>query len=321
MALTDISAVKGYFDSAKHISILLPQKPNFDNVAGSLGLKLGLDSAGKNTRVVCATPMVVEFNRLVGVDAIHPTFGSRNLIISFPGQTQHVDQVNYNLEKGDLQLVITPKSEAPDLDHRRLKFTPSTQKPDLIITFGVTDLRDLGPIHEQVKPHLEKTTIISVSHIPHHQPFTNYQIHDYEAASLSEIAAHIIDSLGLSFDPDSATNLLAGLEKATGNFKSAKVGSSTFEAAAKLMRRGARRHHDEISAADYPAGAIPDSPTPPQISVGSETGGEMIETAPDEIPLEQASSTQTAPDPKTNGKKSAPPDWYEPKIYKGPMLP
>jgi len=321
MAILDTSIARGFLDSARQISILLPQKPGFDCVAAGLGLKLSLDAGGKSSRVVCADPMVVEFNRLVGVESVFSSFGSRNLIISFPGQTEHVDQVNYNLEKGELQLIITPKPEAPDLDHTRLKYVTATQKQDLIITIGVTDLKQLGPVYDQVKDHLENTTLISISHLPHNRPYTNYLLHDHEASSLSEIAAHLIDSLSLPLDPDIATNLLTGLEKATSNFKSSKVSVSTFEAAAKLMRRGAKRHADEISAVDYPAGSIPGTSVTAQISVGSESGSEMIELAPDEIPVEQQATDQAVPSAKTNGKKSAPPDWYEPKIYKGPMQP
>jgi hypothetical protein len=323
MAILDTSSVRGFLDSAKQISILLPQKPDFDYLAAGLGLKLSLASGGKIVRVVCADQMLVEFNRLVGIESVNSDFGSRNLVICFPGQTEHVDQVNYNLEKGELQLIITPKPEAPDLDHTRLKYITATQKQDLIITLGVTDLKDLGPVYDQAKEHIGQTTVISISHLPHRRPFTNYLLHDHEASSLSEITTHIIDSLSLPLDPDTATNLLLGLEKATANFKSSKVSVSTFEAAAKLMRRGAKRHADEISAADFPVGAIPKAADTQQISVGSEMGLEPLELAPDELPVEQTSITSAAaaPSAKTNGKKSAPPDWYEPKIYKGPMLP
>lgn len=311
MAVPDTSSISPLLGSANKISILLPQRPSFDFVAAALGLKLSLDAAGKTSRVICADAMVVEFNRLVGVESIIRNFGSRNLVISFPGQTEHVDKVSYNLEAGELQLVITPKADAPNLDHGQLKFTAPAQKPDLVFTLGVASLRDLGPVYDEAHDSLSEVTIISISHTPHHEPYSPHLLHDHDAPSVSEIVAHVIDSLGLKFDPDSATNLLAGLEKATANFKSAKVSVSTFEAAAKLMRHGAKRHSDEISAADFPTGSIPVAPIEVQQLPG-EAGPEPKELAPDQLPIEQ---------PKTNGKKNAPPDWYEPKIYKGPMLP
>jgi hypothetical protein len=298
MAIPDTSVVRPLLDNAKQISILLPQKPQFDSVAAALGLKISLDVAGKSSRVICPDSMLVEFNRLVGVESISNTFGSRNLIISFPGQTEHVDKVSYNLDSGELQLVITPKPDAPDLDHQKVRFTSATGKQDIIFMMGISDLRELGPVHDQIKDTLQTTTVISISHTPQFNQYTLHQLHDYDSSSLSELTTHIIDLLGLSLDVDASSNLLFGLEKATASFKSAGVSVTTFEAAAKLMRKGAKRHVDEISASDYPTGSIPVD--------------ETTELAPDQIPVEK---------PKTNGKKAAPADWFEPKIYKGPLQP
>jgi hypothetical protein len=319
MAIPDTSVVKSLLDSSTKISLLLPVKPKFDAVAAALGLKLSLDLVGKSTRVVCPDPMLVEFNRLVGVETIINKFGSRNLIIAFPNQTEHVDNVSYNIENGVLQLVISPKSEAPELDHHRLRFITAAGKQDLLVTIGVTDLHELGPVYDEVKDlfQAQSSTVVSLSHTPHRDQFALYQLHDYDSISLSQIAAHTIDSLGLPLDSDSASNLLAGLEKATDSFRSAKVTVATFEIAAKLMRHGAKRA-TELSASDFPTGAIPTAP-----NVASGEVGQPLELAPDQIPTEQqlTSTPSASPSPKTNGKKSAPPDWYEPKIYKGPMLP
>ena len=318
MAFFDTSAVKGFFDSSQKISILLPGKPHFDAVAAALGLKLSLDLSGKSARVICPDPMLVEFNRLVGVETITNKFGNRNLIISFPNQTEYVDNVSYNIENGTLQLVISPKNQAPELDHRHLRFITAAGKQDVIITLGVTEPNQLGSVYDEIKDVFQNkaTPTVSVSHTPHKTQFAVHQLHNYESPSLSEITVQIIDSLGLTLDTDAASNLLAGLEKATDNFCSVKVSAATFEIAAKLMRYGAKRHV-ELSASDFPIGSIPEQIAP---NVASGEVGQQIELPPDQAPIEQQ-LTSTPVSPKTNGKKSAPPDWYEPKIYKGPMLP
>ena len=316
MAKLDTSYLRTLLESARHVSILLGQKPHFDTVASALGLKVSLESSGKNTRVICPDPMLVEFNRLVGVESVTNIFGSRNMIISFPEQTEHVDKVSYNLEKGELQLVISPKADAPDLDHHKLKFISGTGKTDLIILMNVDELADLGEIFEQARDHLQNTTLVSVSHRPTRENYTLHQFHDPEASSLSEIVTHLINSLGLSLDNDAASNLLVGLEKSTDNFQSPEVTATTFEAAVILMRQGAKRHH-EISASDFPPGAIPtDTTTPapappaPPKPVSSTLG---FGTDSDQSLVDQKKS-------KSAEKKQAPADWYEPKIYKGPML-
>ncbi len=155
MAKPDTSYLGTLMEPARHVSILLPQNPSFDAVAAALGLKLSLESSGKLVQVACPDPMVVEFNRLVGVDSITTTFGTRNLVISFPDQTEAVDKVSYNLENGELQLVITPKPEAPELDHRRLKFISGAGKTDLIVLVAVDQITDLGSIYQDAKDHFQ----------------------------------------------------------------------------------------------------------------------------------------------------------------------
>ena len=86
--------------------------------------------------------------------------------------------------------------------------------------------------------------------------------------------------------PDAATNLLAGMETATQNFQSGQVTVTTFESAAYLLRRGARRQQ-VFRPDNLPPGSIPQSPV-----------------------------KSDKPD-----SKEPPPDWYEPKVYSGPILP
>jgi hypothetical protein len=307
-------------DPARHVSILISQKPQFDTVASALGLKIALESAGKNIRVVCPDPMLVEFNRLVGVESVTDAFGSRNLVISFPDQTEHVDKVSYNLDKGELQLVITPKADAPDLDHRKLRFVSGVGRTDLIILMDVDSLADLGHIYDEARDHFQSTTLISLSHGQVRENYTENQIFDNESSSLSELVTHLVDSLGLGINSDAASNLLVGLEKATENFQSPVVSASTFEAAVILMRQGAKRHH-EISASDFPEGAIPSAPN----VAFSEVGPSRPPPPPQKSSVQSGYGTDSdqplteEKKPRTAEKK-APADWYEPKIYKGPML-
>jgi hypothetical protein len=313
MAKPDTSYLGTLLEPARHVSILLPQKPSFDAVASALGLKLVLELSGRTVQAVCSDPMLVEFNRLVGVDSVSTAFGTRNLVISFPQQTQYVDKVSYNLEKDELQLVITPKPDAPELDYKRLKFISGISKTDLIILTAVQKLADLGSVYDDAKNHFQTTTLVSFSLQPTSENYTLHQFHDSQSSSLSELTTSVIDSLGMNMSADAASNLLAGMEKATQNFQSNSVTSDTFAAAAILMQHGAKRQF-ELSPADFPPGAIPvppprppSPPPPPQPSyeLGYGTDG----TSP------VVSETK-----KPDEKKTTPPDWYEPKIYKGPVF-
>ena len=65
------------------------------------------------------------------------------------------------------------------------------------------------------------------------------------ASCLSEVVAFLIREGNFTLDNDIATNLLAGIEKASGNFSTNEVTANTFEVVAYLMKKGGRRLSQE----------------------------------------------------------------------------
>ena len=231
--------IKIDFSTSKNITLLLASTPTFDFVASALALKLSLESFGKTVNVICSDPMTVDFNRLVGINTVSAVFGSRNLVITLPGQTDLVDKVSYNVDSGELELVIVPK-EGKTLDPNSLKITPGMATPDLAILVGITDLTQT-----KYTESLANVKLI----------YFNDTL-DSSASCLSELAANLIKAQELPINADVATNLMQGLTKSTNGFTSAKVSKATFELAAWLMEHGSR-HQDEISASSFPSGSIP----------------------------------------------------------------
>lgn len=293
MAKPDTSQLKLALDSAHLVALLLPRSPSYDAVASALALKLSLEQTGKTVTIACPEPMTVEFNRLVGVDSITTSFGSRNFVISFPGQTEVVDKVSYNIEAGELQLVITPKPGTIGIDHRQLKFTSAGIQAEMVIMVGVDQLSDLGQIYTDIKDFLATTKVVSLTHAQPLERYAGVQINDISSSSLCELTTVLHESLGLNLTTDSATNLLTGLETSTNHFQSNLVSASTFEAAANLYRFGGKRQ-DVFSSANLPTGSIP----------------QAAQVVPSNI---QGFGTDSQP-------VTPAPDWYEPKVFRGTNL-
>lgn len=250
MAQSDFSEIKGLLDSAHQVALLLPKDPKFDVVAAALALKLSLDQSGRSAVVVSPDPVTVEYHRLVGADAVVHAFGGRNLVITFPGQTEIVDKVSYNVENNILQLVITPKANTAGLDYQKLKFVSGGAQADLVILMGVGDLSNLGQIYIDAKDFLAQTKQYSITDFPY-----------------SQTVARLINSLALPLSADAANNLFIGLQAATDNFQSQQVTADTFETAAFLMRKGAQLQQT-ASISDFPSGSIPaSSPTDSAVPV------------------------------------------------------
>ncbi len=290
MSTLDTSLIQPVLASSTSFTILIPKNPLYDHVASGLALKLSLETAGKRVTVACPDPMTVEFNRLVGVESISTSLGGRNLLITFGSQTEVVDKISYHVENGDLRLVITPKEGAPNVDHSQLQFVPGTSKPEVLILIGAQDLEGFGHIYANSKEHFQAANVISLSHTPPTNQFAHYHFSDAGVSSLCELTTHFLDTLTLAVSDDAASNLLSGIEIATQDFKSPNVTAGTFEAAASLLKKGARRHRP-ISSADFPAGSIP-----------------------------QVDSTPGTAE-RVQEVKAPPADWSGPKIYNnGPAL-
>ena len=289
MSHPDITPLTTLVTSSQSLALLLPQNPAFDAVSCALSLKLCLEQSGKQVLVACPDPITVEFNRLVGIDSVTSVFSGRNLIISFPTQTEHVDKINYQIEAGVLRLVVSPKPDAPAIDHTRLQFVSGGTSSDAIITVDVDELSRLGHIYENSKDTFNgNQKLVSLSRAVPAQNYTPHQIFDPVAVSLVETTVYIIDSLNLPLSSDAASNLLLALEQATQNFQHVGITAATFETAARLLKSGARRHHDQITAEQFPAGAIPQS-------MGTAESVQEIKSTP-------------------------PSDWMTPKVYRSPML-
>jgi hypothetical protein len=224
MAQFDSHALKRLLDSARSVALLLPNSPSYDAVAAGLGLKLALEQTGKSVVIASPEPATVEFNRLVGINTLSQSFGKRDLVISFPGQTEMVDKVSYNVDKGELQLIVTPKPNVV-LDPSKLKFIAGGTQADAAILLGTDNVRDLGKLYDEAKEYLD-----------------SLPVHFLTGPRLSEQVTMLLAGQQLPLTPDAASNLLAGLERATNMYQTPDVAADTFEAAAMLMRAGGVRH-------------------------------------------------------------------------------
>jgi len=249
----DLASLRTSVESARSVAVLLPRNPSTDTVASGLAIKLGLEGLGKSVSVVCADSMTVSFNRLVGVNTITNTLGGKNLIITFPGQTEAVDKISYSVEGGELQLVVVPKANSGGIDFRKLNFVTGGGQAELVFLVGVNDLTELGQLYLDSRDFLHSTKLV----------YINSQV-DPESSCVSETVTQIFSALNTNLTTDAVSNLLLGLEQGTDNYKNPKVSAVTFEMAAYLMKNGAKKQDVYVPREVVP-GTVPTVPyTQPQ---------------------------------------------------------
>lgn len=278
------TSFRSLIESAKSVLILLPTKPYFDQVAAGLSLYLALRGQTSVT-VSCPSPMVVEFNRLVGVNKIVSEVGNKNLTMKFSGYpATNIEKVSYDIEDGEFKLMVVPKSGFTAPKKEEVSFEYSGVSADTIILVGGAneshfpaiagkDFENAKLIHLGIRTlDLGSKAVMSFA-----KP----------ASSVSELVASLLKQAGYTLDVDMATNLVMGIEEGSNHFTGQEVNADTFQTFAELLRTGGQRTSQQKV----------DRPVFPQGLTGEGLG--------EEVRIEKVE------------KKEAPKDWLEPKIFKG----
>ena len=130
------NSLKSLIDSSQSILILLPTKPYFDQVAGGLTLFLSLKTS-KQVAISCPSEMLVEFNRLVGVDKVTSEFGNKNLVIKFTNyKASGIERVSYDIENGEFKLSVIPKPGVIPPNQDQVSMGYAGLSADVVILIG-----------------------------------------------------------------------------------------------------------------------------------------------------------------------------------------
>jgi nanoRNase/pAp phosphatase (c-di-AMP/oligoRNAs hydrolase) len=269
--------------SAKSILVLLPSKPYFDQVAAGLSLYLAL-KGHKESMIYCSNPMIVEFNRLIGVQKINTEIGNKNLNIKIQGyNAEDIEKVSYDVFEGELNLSIVPKAGILAPKKEQIVLGYSGISADTVVLVGGANETHFPTLTSK---ELEGVKLIHIGtralNTENGRPVLSFA---RPASTVSELVATLLVEGGFEMDQDIATNLIMGIEEGSHEFKGPEVTADTFQTVAVLLRAGGQRMPERPRRESFPQGSIP---------------GEQ--------PLEQEKVEE----------EPAPQDWLkEPKVYKG----
>lgn len=271
-------------DSANSIIIILPKNPFFDQVAAGLGLYLSLRDK-KETAIYCSSPMIVEFNRLVGVNKITSELGNKNLILKFMDYNpRDVERVSADIENNQFYLTVIPKPQVSAPKREQIEFSYSGVSADTTILVSGKSTEHFPSI---LSKDLQGAKLIHIGTRDLQGEAKDIISLAKPASSVSEVVASLLKESGFPLDADIATNLLMGIEQGSKNFSLDDVTHETFEIFAYLMKAGGRR---------LPQEKVVQRPTPSPLTPRA------LESIEKEKP------------------KEPPRDWLEPKIYKGTSI-
>jgi len=231
---------------SKSILILLPKDPYFDQVAAALGLYLSIKGKKKEVSVVCPSAMLVEFNRLVGVQNITSELGNKNMVISFNGYTASaIERISSDVSGNTLSLKVIPKPGNKPPEKEQVELSYAGVSAELVILIGGANSKHFPALAG--KDFLEpKLVHVGISEI---MLDDNREVMSFSkpAASISEVVYELIKPEDEQIEQDIATNLIMGVYEGSRNFSHPNVTYETFRVAAELMQAGGKQVNTEKS--------------------------------------------------------------------------
>lgn len=283
-----------FISQAPSIGIVIGGDQNLDKTAAALALFLSIKEIGKNAQVVSRKEPIVEISNLVGIDKIKKEFEGavKTLVISVPYHDGDIEKVSYNIEGDRLNVNLFAETNGINFSDQDIQFVKKGSSPTLIFTIGISSQDKLTGIVDMGVG----IRVVNIDNNPTNSLYGDLVFVDPNFSSMSEIVVKILSEISLPITVDVAQNLMDGLSRATSDFSSSKTSPFAFEAAALLLKNGAKR------------------------SVRVRENKNPIQQQIRNIPLQKNIQNQSQNVGQNNiqgNDNDVPSDWFVPKVFKG----
>ena len=242
MSLPELKQAAALINKASSILLIVPVKPSTDAFSSMLATYLALLKK-PNLKVEAVSPSHVpkQLQFLPGSSQV--TMNTRvepsiTIDIAGPESVGGVEQEKLN---GGVRLhVLLNQKTAITRDN--IEVSVRLLPYDVIITFGASDLEQLGATFTNQADFFYNTPIINIDHKPDNESYGTVNIIDITFSSIAETTHEFLTSLDpASIDADIATNLYAGIVAATESFQKPTTSPHAFELAATLLQQKANK--------------------------------------------------------------------------------
>ncbi|MBI5614370.1 hypothetical protein HY947_05570 [Candidatus Gottesmanbacteria bacterium] len=303
----DVATCREIIEKSKDILIVTHEHPTADSVGSSLALLLGLTSLGKKVTVVCPDPITVELSNFIGVNKIVSSLSKQNFTISLDYVEGSIEKVSYNIEGEKFNLVIEPRPGFPPFAQEKVHYAYTSTPCDLIISVDTIHLGGLKRIYENEKELFASKQVLNIDRHPNNARYGTINFIETKITTV-ELVVKLLDTLGVTFSEDIATNVLNSLFEGTGNFSHPQVSPSTFELAARCMSAGGKKFRSHIGDVHVDVNnpiLQNDAPSPGQETLLTDEQGDIGTHEHKEADLPVSQQITRTPD-----------DWLKPKIFK-----
>jgi nanoRNase/pAp phosphatase (c-di-AMP/oligoRNAs hydrolase) len=242
MSLPELKQAAALITKASSILLIVPVKPSTDAFSSMLATYLALLKKS-NLKVEAVSPSHVPKHLQFLPGSSQVTMNTRvepsiTIDIAGPEAVKAVEQEKLN---GGVRLhVLLNQKTAITRDN--VEVSVRLLPYDVIITFGASDLEQLGETFTKQADFFYNTPIINIDHKPDNESYGTVNIIDITFSSIAETTHEFLTSLdSTALDADIATNLYAGIVAATESFQKPTTSPHAFELAATLLQQKANK--------------------------------------------------------------------------------
>lgn len=331
--------LKNKLATASSILVAVPSQITVDKLASGLALFLSLEQLGKQVDIVSEATVLVAHSNLYGVGKVRnslPQIGgggdftlTLEGVVSPDGTVPSLEKLDWFPEGANLNLVF---HVLPGQSFKPTQVVPKYQNTasssSLVFVVGAATLNDLGGVFINNPQAFSGSFVVNLDNNGANSNFGQINIVD-SSASLSEIVASVLNSLGLNVNSDIASNILTGIYNYTNNL-TVNVNPDTFIVVGQAMQVGGKVPTVNVNPMPNPSG-VPALPPMPEQPVSQPQVNVQPQVAPQPVVAPQPNILQSNPfmaaPPNIAGQDSSQPDtsnpspdWLTPKVYKGTSL-
>lgn len=198
---------------AGEIGIIVSSAADTDAVSAALSLYHLLKPLGKEVAPIVPGRIPQSARGLPASSEIKKSFGPKTLVVTLDTGKNRIEKVTYKTEENKFKLIIHPQNRSFKVEN--IRYAYEGMLPDLLVTFGVSRLTDLGELYESNQKEFSQTTIINCDISSGNEYYGQVNLIDPTKSSLSELVFNLLLAWETIPSAEAAQCLLTGLSSKT----------------------------------------------------------------------------------------------------------
>ena len=244
MNLNENEQAINLINESKNVLIFVNPSINLDSITSGIALSLYLEKLEKKVTIYLENKKIDEkYNFLSSLNSITDKLDLKNkLTVSIVTKNVKAKELSYEPKEDRIEIYLTPE-DGKSFTKDDVLINDSGKNFDLIITLGISNIKNIGEIYEKNTEFFFNKPIINIDIQNSNELYGKINYIEQTYCSLSELVFDFMTFYKSELiDENIATNILTGIIYNTKEFRSEELTATTMSAIATLMELGADKN-------------------------------------------------------------------------------